>query len=65
MIPVVGPMLASLLSGAAASGLTVAKVNARAKAEIERRRKNSDMAREELRVKLAEAEAKLVERNGS
>lgn len=65
MIPVVGPMIASVLSGAAATGLTVAKVQAKAKAEIERRRKNSDMAREELRVKLAAAEAKIAASNGS
>lgn len=62
MIPVVGPLLASLLTGAAASGVTVSRVTAKAKAEIERRRKNSDRERENLRVKLAEAEAKLVAR---
>lgn len=64
MIPVVGPMIAALLTGAVGSGLRISKVAKVAAAEIERRRKNSDQIREELRVELAAVKAKLEAANG-
>ena len=62
MIPGIGPFLQNLLMGAAAGGMTVAGAAKAGRIALEKRRKNSDVGREDLRVELAEVKATLAER---
>ncbi len=65
MIPVVGPFIQTLLIGAGASGLTVAGAAKAGRMALEKRRKASDIAREELRVEVAELKAEKAAREAN
>lgn len=64
MIPGVGPLIQTLMLGVIGSGATVAGVSKVMMNKIEKRRRAADQEREETRVELAVAEAKIETLNG-